>query len=229
MVSRVRVAFAGVSRSGLFRSGVVGGACVGLAMVLGACQSPPTGYSAGRIPVSESTRAEANDRRVQPADLIDASEQVAQELARDIQRLADEDFGGYRVTVAFGDFENKTGNVSTTDFEYVRDRVQSRLMTSRLVRNNIKFVQGRARLEELNQRELGVREDILQEGGSNSTVAARDPNFFFYLNGNMYRVNRGGENRDATDLYYIKYQLVRASDAEIVFDSDYEVKYGVRR
>lgn len=205
------------------------GVCVLLAAAAGltAC-SPPQGSSGARIPVSETTPAERRDRAVQPSDLASSSDVVAQALAADIQRLADEDFGGYRVAVKFGDIENKTTLVPTTDFEYVRDRIRSKLMTSRTIRENVKFLEGRQRVERINQREMGDSGDLLNEGRNTARPTLPNPEYTFYLNGNMYQVTRGS-GQSATDLYYMKYQLTRASDGEIVFEQDYEVKYGIAR
>jgi PBP1b-binding outer membrane lipoprotein LpoB len=198
-------------------------------LFLAACSSPPQGYRSGRIPVEDSTEAETNDRAVQPSDLASSSDVVAQSLAADIDRLVDQDFGGYRISLKFGDIENKTRHVATTDFEYVRDRIRSKLMSSRVIRDNVKFLEGRQRVEDLNARENGGGGDILNEGsGSGNAPAATNPQYTFYLNGNMYEVSRGS-GQSATDLYYMKYQLTRASDGEIVFEKDYEVKYGIAR
>lgn len=199
---------------------------LGAGALAGGC-SAPQGQSGGRVPVSEGTRGELQDRRIMTSDLAESSDRVAESLARDIQQIVDEDFGGYRATITFGDIQNKTGNVSTTDFEYVRDRIKSKLMTSRHVRDNVRFRESRRRVEDLNQRELGRNDDLLSEGGGTPTgIRNPNPDFLMYLNGNMYRVERG--RGSTTDLYYLKFELIRASDGITLFSQDYEVKYGSR-
>jgi hypothetical protein len=108
----------------------------------------------------------------------------------------------------------------TTDFEFLRDRIKSRLMDSRLVRNNAKFVENRSRRESLRQRELGQTGD--QKVGHTSDLPQPSVNedFFVFLNGNMYSVDRPG-----TRLYYMKFELMKSADGETVFSKDYEVKY----
>lgn len=142
-------------------------------------------------------------------------------LASDINRLAEQDWGNLRVTVMFGDVKNATRAMPTTDFEYVRERIKNKLMRSKMFRDNVKFVENRARMEELNQREYGTTEDPLQSGSPASPGVERtEPKHSYYLNGDAYGVHRGG-----THLYYLTFKLNRSSDGEEVFSEDYEVKY----
>ncbi len=196
----------------------VSGIC--LLLIAGGCA--PTGDSGGRVPVSEMTKGERRSDQMRTADLAEASDEVVMNLAADLSRLADEDFRGYRITVMLGDIVNKSGTMSTTDFEYVRNRIKSKLMQSDMVRDNIKFVEKRARIENLNRQEYGdQKEDILQEGkGGGVGVERTDPHYAFYLNGETYGVHRG-----ETHLFSVTFELQRASDGEIVFNKHYEVKY----
>ena len=206
-------------RSNMFRA-VAASASIG-ALVLASCETPPPrGDSGGRVAVGSTTAGEASSGLVRPADLIEASDVVAQALARDVDQMVTEDFGGSRVTVVFGDIQNKTTKMPTTDFEFLRDRIKSKLFDSRLVRNNVKFVENRSRRESLRQRELGQTGD--QKIGSTSDLPQPTVNedFFAFLNGNMYSVDRPGAR-----LYYLKFELMRSSTGETVFSRDYEVKY----
>ena len=193
-----------------------------LAMTMCGCGSAPPGASFGRISVSDTTRAERASGQMLTADLGEASSMVAESLIAEVNRLAEEDWGDYRVTLILGDVVNNTqGRLSTTDFEYVRERMMTQLTKSRAFRDNVKFVRSRARLESLNRRELQRGGgDLLQEGQSGDRVTRPDAEYVYYLNGDMYGVFRG-----STSTYYLKFTIDRASDGEIVFSEAYEVKY----
>lgn len=187
------------------------------------CQSPPRGDSFGRIPVHTDTEAERGGQGgMMISDLLSASDTVAMALASDIVRLAQEDFDRYRVSVMWGDIENKTGVMPTSDIEMVRRRIKDKLTNSRLFRDNIKFVAGLSQMNRLNDREYGRgSEDLLDEGREGGVRIQRaSPEYTFYLNGQAYRIGRGG-----TNLYYLSFTLVRASDGEEVFSRQYEMKY----
>ena len=138
--------------------------------------------------------------------------------ARDPQTLADVaesphlHSGADRATVVFGDIVNKTGIVPTSDFEAFRTRTRQKLMQSSYIRSRINFVENRARLENLQDRELV---------GSGRKPLDADRTFF--LNGAMYRITRG--NSESVNLYELSWELTRASDGSIVWSSaPYEIK-----
>lgn len=186
-----------------------------------ACEAPPKGQTSGRVPPGTSTAGESSSGLMRTDDLMSASDQIASALARDISEMIDRDFGGKRVTVTFGDIVNKTSKMPTSDFEYLRDRIKSHLMDSRLVRSNVKFVENRARREQLRERELGGSSGGMyeQQAGGRSQPAINE-DVFCFLNANVYSVDRPG-----TRLYYTKFELMRSTDGETVFSRDYEVKY----
>ncbi|MDX2115791.1 MAG: hypothetical protein SFZ24_09285 [Planctomycetota bacterium] len=186
-----------------------------------ACEQAPRGDSGGRVSVGSTTPGEAASGLVRPADLVTASDDIALALAQDVDQMVTEDFQGKRVTVVFGDISNKTSKMPTTDFEFVRDRLKSKLMDSRVVRNNARFVENRARREQLRQRELGQASDRMGGHTSDLPQPAVNEDFFLFLNGNMYSVDRPDSR-----LYYMKFELMRSADGETVFSKDYEVKYG---
>lgn len=196
------------------------GAMVALAIALTGCAEPPRGDSGGRVAVGSTTRGEASSGLMRTADLIEASDRVAAAFAQDVDRLSMGDFNGRRMTVVFGDILNKTSKMPTTDFEFLRDRIKSRLMDSGLVRDNVKFVEGRARRETLRQRELGTTTDTRIGHTSELPQPVVNEDYFCFLNGNMYSVDRPD-----TRLYYLKFELMRSADGETVFSRDYEVKY----
>ncbi len=190
-------------------------------LTLAACQQPPRGDDGGRVSVGGTTPGEANSGLMRTSDLVAASDDVALALAQDVDQMVTQDFTGQRVTVVFGDLSNKTSKMSTTDFEFVRDRVKSKLMDSRIVRDNARFVENRSRRESLRQRELGQTGDQKIGATSDLPQPAVNEDFFLFLNGNMYSVDRPD-----TRLYYLKFELMRSSTGETVFSRDYEVKYG---
>lgn len=168
-----------------------------------ACQEAPRGDSGGRVSVGSTTRGEADSGLMRSSDLVTASDDIAVALAQDVDQMVTQDFSGQRVTVVFGDLLNKTSKMSTTDFEFVRDRIKSKLMDSRVVRNNARFVENRSRRESLRQRELGQTGE--QKVGHTSDLPQPSVNeeFFLFLNGNMYSVDRPD-----TRLYYMKFELI---------------------
>lgn len=184
------------------------------------CETAPRGDSGGRVSVGSTTPGEASSGLMRTADLAEASDTVATGLAQDVDQMVVEDFGGQRVTIVFGDIMNKTSRMETTDFEFVRDRIKSKLMDSRLVRDNAKFVENRGRRESLRQRELGQTGDTKIGHTSDLPQPAVNEDYFLFLNGNMYSVDRPD-----TRLYYMKFELMRSNTGETVFSRDYEVKY----
>ncbi|HYF14405.1 MAG TPA: hypothetical protein VD971_04950 [Phycisphaerales bacterium] len=202
-------------------AGVVG---IGLVAVLAGCQQPPRGNTGGRIDPVRTTPAEMGDPRVLPTALFEFSDQVAQQLAADLKDVP-ELSGEYRATVVFGDIANKTGIVPTSDFEAFLKRTRQSLMQSRNVLRNVRFVENKARVDQLIRRESSSSQDLLQEG-RRTERADLNPDHTYFLNGEMYRVERGGS---AVNLYMLSCNLVRMSDGEIVWtNSPYEIKQGVR-
>jgi hypothetical protein len=196
---------------------VVAAMAVGAGLV--AC-APPTGSTSGRVDPARTTPAEANDPRVQPTALFEFSDQVSQQLAADLKDVPELN-GEYRATVVFGDHVNKTGIVSTSDFEAFRTRIRQSLMQSRNVLRNVRFVESKARVDELIRRESSSNRDLLQEGARGER-APLTPDHTYFLNGEMYRVERGGS---VVNTYLMSYNLTRMSDGEIIWtNAPYEIK-----
>jgi hypothetical protein len=188
-----------------------------LAAMLPACDSPPRGESSGRVGLNTTTRAETSSTAILPTSLVEASDKITQALAADIARIAEEEGKGYRVTIIVGNIENKTqGQVATQDFEFVRDRIRSNLLSSKMVRDNVAFRAERAGVEEVNRRELGPA-----AAANNGAIDAPNVQYTLQLSGTMYGILRGSTNQ-----YYIEFKLIRASDGLIVFSNNYEVKRG---
>ncbi len=176
------------------------------------CQEPQPrlGNSSGRVGPTTTTPAEARSQQVLPASLMEFADQAARDLARD---LSDERIYGISdndvlATIVFGDIVNKTGIVSTADFEAARARIRNQLMQSDLVRRKVRFVENRQRMEELRAREWGSSEGV--------TVKKFNPAYTFFLNGSMYRIARDGSN-----LYEMTFELTSFESGELVFTNEY--------
>lgn len=197
----------------------------GSALLVGACASPPQGSSGGRIDPYTTTPAEAGSRLPSTTELGEFSDQVTQQLIGDLAQVPE--FNEFRGTIIFGDFENKTGIVPTTDFEAIRTKIRTQLMSTSVAKDRFRFVENRRRYEDLRKRELGSS-DVVTEDRSQTAPGTRVTNdaHTYMLNGDMYRVARGGETVNA---YYMSFNLMRLSDAELVWESrQYTSKRAVR-
>ena len=180
-------------------------------VVLG-CRSEP----GGRIDLSQTTYAERKSGLVLPETLIEFSDQVPQRLIRDLEGIPEISGLDQRATILVGDINNKTDAVSTSEFEMVASRLRSNLINSDIARSEMRFVERRARMSRLAEREqVGTSE--VPSGPANY-----DPRSTFTLNGDFYRVGRSGEND--MNQYYMEFQLVNFATNEIVFSDRYDVK-----
>jgi len=181
-----------------------------LALLVGGC-SPPTGAPTGRAPTTATTPAERFSPQVSITALSEQSDLTADQLAADLNDIPELN-KGYRSTIVFGDIVNKTQIVPTSDFEAFRTRLRARLQQSRFLRDKVKWVENRSRVEELRRR----------EGGSGAGVAPLNDEYTYFLNGEMYRVDRGNS---AVNLYSMTYNLTNMATGEIVWGSaPYEIK-----
>lgn len=183
-------------------------------VALFACEAPPpTGDSSGRLGSGVTTPAEMRSGQMYLADLNEASDRVAEALMKDLNDLAENEFKqdgqAYEVTLVYGDIANKTRNMSTQDFEIVRERIRDTLMGSKEFRRHFRVVESKARYESLRAREHG------DQGGREL-----NPGFTYFLNANVFSAERGD-----TRQFYMNFQLLRDSDAEIVFTKKYEQNY----
>jgi PBP1b-binding outer membrane lipoprotein LpoB len=183
-----------------------------LSFVLVGC-APPRGENNGRVESTDTTPAERGDAQVQITAQHEFSDKVAQQLAADLSGI--EDFKQYRVTVVFGDIVNKTGIVPTSDFEAFRTRIRQKLMQSQAVLKNVRFVENKARVNDL----------VHREGEANTPGrAALNPKYTYFLNGEMYRSNRTDGRQDLNE-YLMSYNLTNMESGEIVWtNAPYEVK-----
>ncbi len=195
-----------------------GSLIVGMLLVLGplgACNAPPKGEQTRRVEITDTTKAERRSAQVQPAALVEFSDQVAQQLTEDLIALPEFN-SGQRVNVVFGDIVNKTGIVPTSDFEAFRTRVRQRLINSNVARSRIRWIESRAKMEELRRLELGGAE------GETGTTTPLNPGMTYFLNGEMYRVERGAAE---VNLYMMSFNLSNAQTREMIWtNTPYEIK-----
>ncbi len=205
---------------------MVAGGLMGVVVAGGCVSSPPMGQPGGRVEVSNTTAAERGSRLVTTNELQEFRDSCAEQLVRDITELPE--FQEYRVTIVFGDLVNNTGIVPTTDFEAFRTGLRGKLINSAAVRNRVRWIEGKAKWEELRRKELGSGQDLLQEKGrAGSGDRKLNEEYTFFLNGEMTRIARGG---DQVQLYAMAFSLMRASDSEIVWqNTPYESKRIVGR
>ncbi len=169
----------------------------------------------GRIDVYETTEAETYSDRVLPVALTEFSDQVPQRLIADLGQIPQLRQAEGRATILLGDINNQTRIVPSSDFELMSQRIRNELLNSNVARDRMRFVERRARIERLAQRE-GVVTDVETGDFDTGDYAADDS---FWLLGDFYRVNRKNVNQ-----YYMQFQLVHAATNEIVFSDRYDVK-----
>jgi len=175
------------------------------------------GKKTGRVDPGATTEAEMNSGKMYIADLYDASGRVAEALMKDLERLSETDLkqGGqaFLSTLVYGDISNKTSTMPTTDFEVVRERIRDMLLSSSEFRKHFRVIENRGRYETLRANELGL-------GGGGNADRKINEAYTYFLNGNAFSLDRPD-----TRGFYLNFQLMRASDGEIVFSKRYEQTY----
>lgn len=175
------------------------------------------GNSGGRIDVSATTEAELDSSKVLPASLVEFSDQASRRIVQDLVELPRIRDDAGRVTVILGDINNKTGIVSSTEFEVVTARLRNNLINSGTARGTLRFVERRARMIDLAAREGVASDQVLADPPD------YNPNTTYALNGDFYRIGRGETNQ-----YYMEVQLVHFASNEIVFSDRYDAKHSTK-
>jgi hypothetical protein len=195
------------------RIAVLALAAVGVVgMLAPGCNAPPRGEQNRRVDISDTTKAERRSAQVQPTALVEFSDQAAQQLVQDLVGLPEFN-SGQRVNVVFGDIVNKTGIVPTSDFEAFRSRTRSKLLTSSVARGKVRWIENRARMDELRRREAGSDPGKSEELNWAAT---------YFLNGEMYNVSR--VEGQAVYMYLLNWTLTHADSRELIWQNSYEVK-----
>jgi hypothetical protein len=186
-----------------------------LTAAMTACDNPPSGARGSRVDPGITTKAERQSAKITPVSLVEFSDQASQRLAQDIGAMPEIrglNDAGKRATIVIGDINNKTGVVSSNDFEMMRSRMRQNLLTSNYARDRMKFVTERARTAAIRERErIGSNEN-------NAEPANYDADSTFILLTDVYRVARGNTNR-----YYMEFQLTAAASNEIIWSDRYEM------
>jgi hypothetical protein len=185
----------------------------GFVLAAGGCETPS---DRGRLEVSQTTEAEMDSEKVLPVTLVEFSEQASHRIVEDLVELPRIRDDAGRVTVILGDINNKTGIVSSSEFEVVTARLRNNLINSDHARGTLRFVERRGRMQDLAAREGVASEQILADPPD------YNPATTYALNGDFYRIGRGGTNQ-----YYMEVQLVHFATNEIVFSDRYDAKHSV--
>ena len=168
----------------------------------------------GRVDPYETTRAEKDSEQVLPVALLEFADQVPERLTQDLYDLPMIGETPGRVLVLIGDFNNRTRNVPTSDFELIAQRIRNRLINSENASGKLRFTEKRRRIERLADEEM-----VQNAEGTPVGAPAYDAATTYILAGDFHRIDRGD-----TNLYYMQFQLVNAGNNEIVFSDSYEVK-----
>jgi hypothetical protein len=168
----------------------------------------------GRIDPYSTTKEEKAEEKVLTTALLEFSDQVPEVLIQNLYDLPQIRDTPGKVLVLIGDFNNKTGNVPTTDFEMVAQRLRNKLINSGTASNKLTFVEKRRRIERLSDEEKVVGAD-----GQPAEAPAYQAETTYLLLGDFYRTKRADAN-----LYYMQFQLVSTATNAIVFSDDYTVK-----
>ncbi len=192
-------------------------ALLGIAVMAASGCISDRGNRGGRLDVTETTEAEWDSAKVLPVSLVEFSDQAAQRVVEDLVNLPRIRDNEGRVTVILGDINNKTGIVSSTEFEVVTARLRNNLINSDIARGTLRFVERRARMLDLAEREAVASDQVLADPPN------YDPQTTYTLNGDFYRIGRGETNQ-----YYMEVQLVHFGTNEIVFSDRYDSKHSTK-
>ena len=166
------------------------------AFVIAGCSRRTT---PGRIGIGDTTPDAMRSSEVLPVVLIEFSDEMPQRFINDMHRIPQIRDADERVVVFIGDINNKTQRVATSEFEILQRRIRANLANSDLARDKLQFVEGRARMRQLAQR----------EGVADAGPAAYDAQNTFVMNGDFYRTSRGSEN-----YYYLEITLTHLGSNE---------------
>jgi hypothetical protein len=193
----------------------------GLVLVLlsAGCQAPPPpnrGTSGYRLDPTHDSPAEYGSRELRSADLVAATDQMAQDMASrlDVVNRASPP----RIVV--GRIENRTSRPEQ-NLQVFLARLRAQLNASG-ARHGLEFIRERDYVEEQREREFGGSEPEFSAEAYRSRAD-------FVLTCEVYDLPSG-----ETDYYLLDYQLVQLRDSvtgpdvgsgAVVWENSYEVKY----
>jgi hypothetical protein len=187
-------------------------ACLGLLGGLSAaCQSDrPHEYGEQRPPVTDLAE---DDRGLQSKDVVDASDQLAQDLLATPKLNA----SGTQWTMVVTGVEN---NTTDPGFNYDIFTQRLKVNIARYGSNRVALIENRDRLHELRNREWegGTNDQFGQTGGATPGAGAGiQPRYALY--GKISEM----PNR-ATSYYFAEFSVTDLTTRQIVWTSAYEVK-----
>jgi hypothetical protein len=189
------------------------------AVSLAACQSTPPknrGTSGYRMDPTSDSNSELGSRTLRSADLITATDQMAQDMA---QRL-DVVNRSSPPKIFVGLIENKT-SMRAQNYQVFLARLRAQLNSSG-ARHGLEFVRERQFVETQRDREYGGKV-------ADSTAQSYESRADYVLTCEVFDLPSGG-----TNYYMLDYQLVQLRDASsgpdvgagaIVWENKYEVKF----
>lgn len=190
----------------------------GLLATLAACNSPPRnqGASGRRMDPTSDSPAEMGSTGLRSADLVTATDRMAQDLA---QRL-DVSSRSSPPRIFVGEIENKTSG-RHQNYQVFLARLRAQLNSSG-ARHGMEFVRERDFVETQRAREYGEKDP-------DSTADEYQSRADYVLTCEVYDLPSGG-----TNYYLLDYQLVQLRNAAsgpdvgsgaIVWENSYEVKF----
>lgn len=189
-----------------------------LTLALGGCtSSPDPGVTGGRMDSYRSTEADVYSNQASVPAMLEFSDQTAEALARDLTQLPEIQQRTTRAILMLGDINNKS-NTNTNDFEMITIRTRNKIVGLRHIVDNFKVVENLDRMRNAEAREVGVPQDLLQEGRATTYVANYNPADIYVLNGDFYESSRGSTRR-----YYFAFTLSNMASREIVFREQYDL------
>lgn len=177
-----------------------------LAAVLGGCRKD---YGTRRPDVAQ---LDPRDRGLQSKDVVQASDQMAMDLLSDPNLNASQT----RWTMVVDRVENRTVN-SRFDLDVFLQRLKSKLAQNG--KGRVQLIENRAKLQELQSRELERERDDYGQGSSPSRPGPKGINPDYALWARIDELpNRG------TSYYQITFQLSDLRTREIAWTNMYEVR-----
>ncbi|MCB1281936.1 MAG: hypothetical protein KDB18_10475 [Salinibacterium sp.] len=200
------------ARTSMFVATIVG------AGMLAGCQSTApnrsVGESGGRINPYSTTAADRASGQASAPALWEFSDQVAESLAQRIAGIPEIAQSPDRVVVELGNLSNGT-DTPTQDFELIQRRLRSKLLTSDVVANRVRFVES---IDDMDAEYRRVQ--ATNNNGMNPLTDRYDPRSIYVLRGDFLESSRrGGETRR----YFFEFRLTNLQTRTIVFNDSFDL------
>jgi hypothetical protein len=172
------------------------------------CESPRRGDSGGRLQTSETTAGEKRSRQANLAVLTEFSDEAVDVVVEELLNFKPSLDPNTMYVLYLGDLRNKTSATPTGDFELFANRIKSRLVNEKRVREFIQIRndprQAQATLDRFTS---DGPSDVLQEGRAGKPGVDRvDPNYMLILNGEFFDAVRSGKSQFFFDFTIVQPQ-----------------------